>query len=109
MLYKSLSLFACAAICGCVNEGTATPIESVTEVSEATPNTVTQVSHTASDALHGETEMTPEKTQAEYNELSDFEKYVILEKGTERGFTGKYTDTEDAGTYICRRCNARTV
>ena len=25
-----------------------------------------------------------------YNKLSDFEKYVILEKGTERPFTGKY-------------------
>ena len=42
----------------------------------------------------------------EYNELNEFEKYVILEKGTERAFIGEYTDTEDEGTYICRRCNA---
>ncbi|MFO1002956.1 MAG: methionine-R-sulfoxide reductase [Planctomycetaceae bacterium] len=42
----------------------------------------------------------------EYNELSDFEKYVILEKGTERAFVGEYTDLKDPGTYICRRCNA---
>jgi peptide-methionine (R)-S-oxide reductase len=41
-----------------------------------------------------------------YNVLSDFEKYVILQKGTERPFVGEYTDTEDEGTYICRRCNA---
>jgi len=42
----------------------------------------------------------------EYNKLSDFESYVLLEKGTERAFTGEYTDLEEAGTYICRRCNA---
>lgn len=42
-----------------------------------------------------------------YNELTDFEKYVILQKGTERPFVGELTDTEDAGTYICRRCNAQ--
>lgn len=42
----------------------------------------------------------------EYNTLSDFESYVLLKKGTERAYTGEYTDLEDAGTYICRRCNA---
>ena len=44
--------------------------------------------------------------QPQYNKLSDFEEYVLLKKGTERPFVGKYTDTDDAGTYICRRCNA---
>ncbi len=44
--------------------------------------------------------------QPKYNKLTDFEKYVLLKKGTERPFIGKYTDTDDAGTYICRRCNA---
>ena len=42
-----------------------------------------------------------------YNKLTDFEKYVILEKGTERPYIGKYTDLEDAGTYLCRQCNAQ--
>ena len=42
----------------------------------------------------------------DYNELTEFEKYVILEKGTERAFIGEYTDLKDPGTYICRRCNA---
>lgn len=46
------------------------------------------------------------KAPTEYNELTDFEKYVILEKGTERAFVGEYTDLKDPGTYICRRCNA---
>lgn len=42
----------------------------------------------------------------EYNQLSEKEAWVILEKGTERAFTGEYTDLDDPGTYICRRCNA---
>ena len=41
-----------------------------------------------------------------YNSLSDFESYVIQQKGTERGYVGEYTDTKDPGTYICRQCNA---
>ena len=50
--------------------------------------------------------MPAQPAPTEYNELSDFEKYVILEKGTERAFVGEYTDLKDPGTYICRRCNA---
>lgn len=42
----------------------------------------------------------------EYNELNDFEKYVILEKGTERPGTGEYTNLKEKGIYICKRCNA---
>jgi len=42
----------------------------------------------------------------QYNELSDFEAYVIQKKGTERAFVGEYTDMKDPGTYICRQCNA---
>ena len=41
-----------------------------------------------------------------YNELNDFEKYVILHKGTERPGTGKLEKNKAKGTYICRRCNA---
>lgn len=41
-----------------------------------------------------------------YNKLTDFEKYVILEKGTERPFTGKYDKFFDKGTYVCKRCGA---
>jgi peptide-methionine (R)-S-oxide reductase len=42
----------------------------------------------------------------EYNPLNEFETYVILNKGTERAFTGKYTELKDKGTFLCRRCNS---
>lgn len=41
-----------------------------------------------------------------YNELNEDEKRVILGKGTERPFTGKYYEHKEPGTYICRQCNA---
>lgn len=41
-----------------------------------------------------------------FNKLTEEESYVILKKGTERPFVGEFTDLEDKGTYICRRCNA---
>ena len=44
--------------------------------------------------------------EVEYNKLTPNEAYVILRKGTERAFTGEYTEKKDPGTYICRRCNA---
>jgi peptide-methionine (R)-S-oxide reductase len=41
-----------------------------------------------------------------FNTLSPAEEYVIVHKGTERPFSGEYVTTKDAGTYVCRRCNA---
>ena len=46
--------------------------------------------------------MNPER----YNKLSEFEAYVILRKGTERPWTGKYVDHHEEGVYVCRQCNA---
>ncbi|MBL8854071.1 MAG: methionine-R-sulfoxide reductase [Planctomycetaceae bacterium] len=43
--------------------------------------------------------------EPKYNKLNNSEKHVIQNKGTERAFTGKYTDTKAEGTYICRQCN----
>lgn len=40
-----------------------------------------------------------------YNELTQDEKKVILDKGTEQPFTGEYDDFYEDGTFICRRCN----
>lgn len=41
-----------------------------------------------------------------YNELSPEEEHVILHKGTERPFTGKYFDYKEKGIYRCKQCNA---
>ncbi len=41
-----------------------------------------------------------------YNKLSSDEKRVIIDKGTERAFTGEYTKNKKKGTYICKQCEA---
>lgn len=43
--------------------------------------------------------------EPEYNKLTAEERWVILNKGTEYAFTGRYTDYFVEGTYICKRCN----
>ena len=42
----------------------------------------------------------------EYNELTQEEAHIILNKGTEPPGSGEYVDSEEKGTYACRRCNA---
>jgi len=46
------------------------------------------------------------KDTSKYNPLTPDEKWVIINKGTERPFTGKYYDFKEPGTYICKQCNA---
>ncbi|MCK9617533.1 MAG: bifunctional methionine sulfoxide reductase B/A protein [Lentimicrobiaceae bacterium] len=41
-----------------------------------------------------------------YNTLTPEEERVILHKGTELPFTGKYVSNKDVGEYQCKRCNA---
>ncbi len=40
-----------------------------------------------------------------YNTLTEAEKRVILNKGTEYPGTSSFTDSEATGTYICKQCN----
>lgn len=42
----------------------------------------------------------------EYNKLTPQEERVLMQKATDRPFTGEYYKKKDAGTYLCRRCNA---
>lgn len=38
--------------------------------------------------------------------LNPQERSIIIDKGTERPFSGKYYNSNDAGIYICRQCGA---
>ncbi len=40
------------------------------------------------------------------NPLTEAEKRVILNKGTDRPYTGEFTDKFEGGTYTCRQCDA---
>lgn len=44
--------------------------------------------------------------EIQLNELTLDEKRVIVYKGTERPFTGKYNEHTQSGTYTCKRCDA---
>jgi methionine-R-sulfoxide reductase len=41
-----------------------------------------------------------------YNKLTPEEAYVILEKGTEAPYSGKFYKHKGNGVYVCRQCNA---
>jgi len=41
-----------------------------------------------------------------FKELTDFEKYVIIDKGTEHPFTGEYNKNKAKGTYACKQCGS---
>lgn len=102
---RTLFLLPALLMTGCADEAfvpSASPMRAASEqdLAGALP------SDTA-DASQEPVTMNSEDAPKSYNKLSEFEEYVILHKGTERPFVGEYTDLEDAGTYICRRCNAK--
>jgi methionine-R-sulfoxide reductase len=44
--------------------------------------------------------------EVEYNKLTKDEERIIVHRGTELPFSGKYNDHWERGTYVCKRCNA---
>ncbi len=48
----------------------------------------------------------PMETKMTFNKLTPEEERVIINKGTEAPFTGKYYTFNDSGTYTCKRCGA---
>lgn len=100
LLAFNFMAMGCAEDTNTATVSAAPPVQSA----DAAPIPDTAVAdHTPQESAN----MPVEDAPTEYNKLSEFEKYVILGKGTERAFVGEYTDTKDPGTYLCRQCNAR--
>lgn len=53
-----------------------------------------------------ETQVVQKKTNIQMRILTPEEERVIVYKGTEAPFTGKYEKFSEPGTYLCKRCNA---
>ena len=49
---------------------------------------------------------TGQDSDVKYNKLTPEEERVIVRKGTEAPFTGKYNDHNEKGAYTCKRCDA---
>lgn len=46
-----------------------------------------------------------ERDTMKYNKLTPEEEYVIINKGTERPYTGEFNNNKAGGTYVCKQCD----
>ena len=69
-------------------------------------NIVTAVLFLVTASCQSQTTSKTNTAKMGYNKLTPEEQYVILNKGTDRPFTGEYYKKKDEGIYICRQCNA---
>jgi peptide methionine sulfoxide reductase msrA/msrB len=51
-------------------------------------------------------EMKPDTNSRNFNKLTPEEEAIIINKGTEKPFSGEYYKHREKGAYICKRCNA---
>jgi peptide-methionine (R)-S-oxide reductase len=79
----------------------------VSSVNNRSPSGVNQPVDLASLVTLERVTYNVEKSDAEWRaELSPEEYQVLRQAGTERAFTGEYTDTETKGVYKCKACQA---
>lgn len=51
-------------------------------------------------------EVKAQEENIQLKKLTELEEYVIIYKGTEYPFSGKYNKFEEKGTYLCKQCSA---
>lgn len=72
----------------------------------AVPQHAVRAEETAPAAAPQEVQVNDQQDKKHWKILTPEEERVIVGKGTERAFTGKYTDLTAPGVYACRRCGA---
>lgn len=70
------------------------------------PRTAEVFLHSDSISIRGVL-LSNSRTQPQFKKLTPEEAQVIVNKGTEMPFTGKYYAFWEKGTYICKRCGAK--
>lgn len=79
--------------------------QQATDANTAETKTTTTVQKSSAASSQTSGDLPKVLSKGNYNKLDDIQSYVILEKGTERSFTGKYHDSKKKGTYLCAQCN----
>ncbi len=99
-----LAVTAILAIYGQTRSGKMSKNENVAAVAD-TPKNKTKADVPKADIFDGKKIV---KTEAEWRkELTPEQFYVLREEGTERAYTGAFTDNEETGDYYCAACHLK--